>query len=127
MNRTTIAVCACLLLGATSLFAQDRTTQDTQTPNAAANPASNGSPNPSTQINSVKGSDENSAGDTTQNKNAMQSGHQGVEGSQLTRKQCQDMSAQEAKNPNLQRDPAKDKACAQVLSRSSGNSTTKTQ
>jgi hypothetical protein len=120
MKQTTILVCACLLLGATSSFAQDRAKEDTQTPNAAASPPADGSQTSGTNSMGTNGN-------TTQNKNAMQSGHQGVDGAQMSRKQCQDMSAQEAKSPNMQRDPAKDKACAQVLSRSSGNSTTKTQ
>ena len=116
MKRTAFLVCACLFLGATSSFAQDRSKEDTQTPNAAANPAADGS----TQGNSM--------GNTTQNKNAMQSGHQGVDGAQMSRKQCQDLTTQEAKNPNMQRDPAKDKACAQILSRSgSSSSATTTQ
>jgi len=70
----------------------------------------------------------NRPGNNTQNKNAMQSGHQGEQGAQMTRKQCQDLGAQESQNPNMERDPAKDKACAKILGRSGNtNDATHTQ
>ena len=118
MKRALIAACACLLVGTTSSFAQDRSTEDTQTPNAAPSPPATGN-----QGDMGTGT---RLGNNTQNKNAMQSGHEGEQGAQMTRKQCQDLGAQESQNPNMQRDPAKDKACAKILSRS-GNSNNATQ
>jgi hypothetical protein len=111
MKGVLVALCTFVLLGATPSFAQDRSTEDTQGKNAAPDPAANGTG--ATQP----------TGNTTQDKSALQSGHEGEAGAQLTLKQCQDLSALEAKNPNLERDPIKDKACAQVLGKAtSGDS-----
>jgi hypothetical protein len=54
-------------------------------------------------------------GNIQQNRNAVQAGHQGAEGTLMTKKTCQDLVAAEAKNPNLERDPSKDRACARIL------------
>jgi hypothetical protein len=112
MKQTAFAVCACLLLAAASSLAQDRSTEDTQTKNAAPSPA---------QGNGTQGDASNPAGNTTQNSSALQSGHAGEEGAQLSLKQCQDLTRLEAKSPNMERDPAKDKACAQILDHAQGD------
>jgi hypothetical protein len=111
MKLTAIVACTFLLLGATSAFAQDRSTEDTQGKNAAPDPATNGT-------GATKPS-----GNTTQNSNALQSGHAGEAGAQPTMKQCQDLTALEAKSPNMQRDPVKDKACAQILGKGTADGT----
>jgi hypothetical protein len=100
MKLAAIAACTCLMLGAMSSYAQDRSTEDTQGKNAA--------PAPGTATNPP-------AGNTTQNSSALQSGHAGDTGAQVTMKQCKDLFALESKSPKLERDPVKDNACAQLL------------
>lgn len=112
MKGVFVAACALVLLGAMSSYAQDRSTEDTQGKNAVPGPATNGTG--ATQT----------TGNTTQNGSALQSGHEGEEGAQLTVKQCQDLAKLEAKSPNLERDPVKDKACAQILGRGTADGKT---
>ena len=120
MKRTTLAVCACLVIGTTASFAQDRSNEDTQTPSAVPSPPANGTPNGAAQERGTQGGGA-MPGDATQDKNAMRSGHQGQEGVPMPRKQCLDLRSREAQN--LQgADPAKDRACAKILGGNSGNS-----
>jgi hypothetical protein len=118
MKRTILGVCTCLLLGATSSFAQDRSSEQT-TPNTAPGAPANGTPNGATPDNGTQGNGMSPNTTTTQNNNAPQSGgDQGADGTKMTRKQCQDLKAREAQK--LGGSAAGDKACAKILN-SDGN------
>jgi hypothetical protein len=122
MKRTILGVCTCLLLGATSSFAQDRSSEQTTTPNAAPGAPANGAPNGTTQDNGTQGNGM-APNATTQNNNAPQSGgDQGADGTKMTRKQCQDLKAREAQKLGAG-SAADDKACAKILNGNGGDST----
>lgn len=112
MKLTVVGVCTCLLLGASSSFAQ--------TPKAPPSPPANGTSNGATPDNGTQGAGMGPGGNAAPSPDAQQSGDQGGEGSKPTAKECQDLKARETQR--LGGDPVQDKACAKILKSNGGDS-----
>jgi hypothetical protein len=116
MKRTSVLLCACLMLGAGSAFAQDRALEDQQTPNAAPSPNQQG-PSTQPQTGGAAGSENNLPN------RGLQGNVNTYSETQVTLQQCRDLMARERNTPGMQKDNAtmqRDKACADLMNKKNG-------